>query len=94
MLADVVHALNNWTPFGVGSNLLQYLTAIPAIALSVIMWRKRRCRVWRCLRLGVHEVSRTTWKVCASHHLPEHHLALRNRHYLKHPERLSHGESP
>ncbi len=94
MLADVVHALDNWTPFGVGSNLLQYATAVPAIMLSVVMWRKRRCKVWRCLRLGEHPVAKTTWKVCGNHHLPQHHLALRKHHALKHPGRLHHGESP
>jgi hypothetical protein len=81
-------------PFGVGSNLLQYATAVPTIVLAAVMWRKRRCKVWRCLRLGQHPVSGTTWKVCANHHLPEHHQAVRTKHAAKYPARLGHGESP
>lgn len=93
MTANLFAWLNAQSWFGALANIIQ-ITSSPALIVGFVMWRKRRCRVPYCLRIGAHPVEGTTWKVCPNHHKPEYHHSLKKIHAFRHPERLGHGEMP
>jgi hypothetical protein len=78
---------SNWLGIVGGPSLLA--------ALAAGLWVRihRTCKVPWCPRIGEHEVAGTTWKVCARHHVLEHHERLFRLHQKLHPDRLGHGES-
>ena len=95
MLASAWTLFFHWPTGGVYSNIVaSIIWTGPAWTMAFFSWRHRRCRgAWYCHRVGRHEVAGTTYRVCAAHHKEENHVRAKDRHDVRHPDRMSHGDT-
>lgn len=73
----------HWFETNPGVSGLSNAIQIGSGALAVYLWRKTRCHLPWCIRLGDMKVGQTHWRTCEKH--STHHGRLERVFYELHP---------
>lgn len=77
------------------SGILSDVAEITLLGGVISVYKQHACRAhWWCPCIAKHKVDGTAASVCHFHHSAKHHRKLQLRHKRKHPDLLTHGESP